>query len=62
MRLSACAVAHVPPLIADWIREQAHLKETSVSVVVREPLAAYLRRLAALGLIVTASKGGEDDS
>ena len=100
---------YVPPLIADWIREQARLKETSVSVVMREllvaawnresdpasrssgtdptrqlvfmtvaldallmhhddpalrerTLAAYHRRLAALGLIAAPAKGGNDEA
>jgi hypothetical protein len=35
---------YVPPLIADWIREQARVKETSVSVVVREVLVAAWNR------------------
>lgn len=35
---------YVPPLIADWIREQALIKETSVSVVMRELLVAAWNR------------------
>lgn len=99
---------YVPPLIADWIRDQARVRETSVSVVVREvlvavwnrelepdarpsgpdparqlvfmtvaldallmhhddpalrerTLAAYHRRLAALGLIKRPNQEGNDD-
>jgi hypothetical protein len=35
---------YVPPLIADWIREQARVRKTSVSVVVRELLVAAWNR------------------
>ena len=36
--------AYVPALIADWIREQARVRETSVSVVVSELLVAAWTR------------------
>lgn len=36
--------SYVPPLISDWIKEQAHTRQTSVSVVVRELLVAAWTR------------------
>lgn len=36
--------AYVPPLINDWIRDQAALRETTVSVVVRELLVTAWTR------------------
>lgn len=36
--------AYVPPLIIDWIRQQAALRNTTVSVVVRELLVAAWTR------------------
>ena len=36
--------AYVPPLIADWIKQQATIRSTSVSVVVRELLVAAWTR------------------
>ena len=35
---------YVPPLIADWILEQSNLRETSVSVVIRDHLVAAWNR------------------
>lgn len=36
--------SYVPPLIADWIRDQARLKQVSVSIVVRDLLVAAWTR------------------
>ena len=36
--------SYVPPLIADWIRKQARLKQVSVSIVVRDLLVAAWTR------------------
>lgn len=36
--------SYVPPLIADWIKEQAKARDTSVSVVVRDLLVAAWTR------------------
>lgn len=36
--------AYVPPLIIDWIRDQAAVRETTVSVVVRELLVTAWTR------------------
>jgi hypothetical protein len=36
--------SYVPPLIADWIKEQARVRDTSVSVVVRDLLVAAWTR------------------
>ncbi len=36
--------SYVPPLIADWIKEQAKVRDTSVSVVVRDLLVAAWTR------------------
>ena len=49
--------SYVPPLIADWIRKQARLKQVSVSIVVR-----YHRRLERLGLIPASGKGRDDEA
>jgi hypothetical protein len=36
--------SYVPPLIADWIRDQARLKQVSISIVVRDLLVAAWTR------------------
>jgi hypothetical protein len=36
--------SYVPPLIAEWIAEQSRVRETSVSVVVRDLLVAAWNR------------------
>jgi hypothetical protein len=36
--------SYVPPLIADWIRDQARLRQVSVSIVVRDLLVAAWTR------------------
>jgi hypothetical protein len=35
---------YVPPLIADWVREQARIKQVSASIVVRDLLVAAWTR------------------